>query len=302
MMLDPSVYDGKIRSLNWKERLEVLIETFKGFFAVKGIHHGAAMAYYALFAMVPLLYLSVSVFGRVIGKDKMESVIYSVLTNQIGIKDVEGIMGFVSSLNLHKGNLIMDIVGITTLLIACSALLVSLKNSMNKYMGIEVVPISSKRAIMQELIFRTISILMLAGFTIVVIVIYFAQLFFVSFSAQWLKDLEIVSWVFTGLARHGLSILSNLIIFTIIFRFVHDGVVRWKLAFSGAVFTSLLLYFSQLAIKYYLVNFFFAADGGIAGSILVIMLWVFYSSLIIFLGAKFTAVYAAKTGHSIVYK
>ncbi len=301
-MLDPSVYDGKIRSLNWKERLEVLIETFKGFFAVKGIHHGAAMAYYALFAMVPLLYLSVSVFGRVIGKDKMESVIYSVLTNQIGIKDVEGIMGFVSSLNLHKGNLIMDIVGITTLLIACSALLVSLKNSMNKYMGIEVVPISSKRAIMQELIFRTISILMLAGFTIVVIVIYFAQLFFVSFSAQWLKDLEIVSWVFTGLARHGLSILSNLIIFTIIFRFVHDGVVRWKLAFSGAVFTSLLLYFSQLAIKYYLVNFFFAADGGIAGSILVIMLWVFYSSLIIFLGAKFTAVYAAKTGHSIVYK
>lgn len=301
-MLDPSVYDGKIRSLNWKERLEVLIETFKGFFAVKGIHHGAAMAYYALFAMVPLLYLSVSVFGRVIGKDKMESVIYSVLTNQIGIKDVEGIMGFVSSLNLHKGNLIMDIVGITTLLIACSALLVSLKNSMNKYMGIEVVPISSKRAIMQELIFRTISILMLAGFTIVVIVIYFAQLFFVSFSAQWLKDLEIVSWVFTGLARHGLSILSNLIIFTIIFRFVHDGVVRWKLAFSGAVFTSLLLYFSQLAIKYYLVNFFFAADGGIAGSILVIMLWVFYSSLIIFLGATFTAVYAAKTGHSIVYK
>jgi membrane protein len=301
-MLDPSVYDGKIRSLNWKERLEVLIETFKGFFAVKGIHHGAAMAYYALFAMVPLLYLSVSVFGRVIGKDKMESVIYSVLTNQIGIKDVEGIMGFVSSLNLHKGNLIMDIVGITTLLIACSALLVSLKNSMNKYMGIEVVPVGSKRAIIQELIFRTVSILMLAGFTVVVIVVYFAQLFFVSFSAQWLKDLEIVSWVFTGLARHGLSILSNLIIFTIIFRFVHDGVVRWKLAFSGAVFTSLLLYFSQLAIKYYLVNFFFAADGGIAGSILVIMLWVFYSSLIIFLGAKFTAVYADKTGHSIVYK
>jgi membrane protein len=301
-MLDPSVYDGKIRSLSWKERLEVLIETFKGFFAVKGIHHGAAMAYYALFAMVPLLYLSVSVFGRVIGKDKMESVIQSVLTNQIGIKDVEGIMVFVSSLNLHKGNFIMDVVGIVTLLIACSALLVSLKNSMNKYMGIEVVHLSSKRAILQELLFRSISIVMLAGFTIVVIVVYFAQLFFVSIGAKWLDELEVLSWVFNSLARHGLSILSNLIIFTIIFRFVHDGVVRWKLAFSGAVFTSLVLYFSQLAIKYYLVNFFFAADGGIAGSILVIMLWVFYSSLIIFLGAKFTAVYAAKTGHSIIYK
>lgn len=301
-MLDRSVYDGKIRTLNWRERLEVLLETFKGFFAVKGIHHGAAMAYYALFAMVPLLYLSVSVFGRIIGKDKIESVIHSVLTNQIGIKDVDGIMGFVSSLNLHKGNFIMDVVGIITLLIACSALLVSLKNSMNKYMGIEVVQISSRKAILQDLIFRSVSIIMLAGFTIVVIAIYFAQLFFVSIGAKWLEELEVLSWAFTSLARHGLSILSNLIIFTIIFRFVHDGVVRWKLAFSGAVFTSLLLYFSQLAIKYYLVNFFFAADGGIAGSILVIMLWVFYSSLIIFLGAKFTAVYAAKTGYSIIYK
>lgn len=301
-MLDRSVYDGKIRSLNWKERLEVLVETFKGFFEVKGIHHGAAMAYYALFAMVPLLYLSVSVFGRIIGKDKMESVIYSVLTNQIGIKDVEGIMSFVESLNLHKGNLVMDVVGIITLLVACSALLVSLKTSMNKYMGIEVVPLSSKRAILEELIFRSVSIVMLAGFTLLVIVVYFAQLFFISISAKWLDDLEVLSWAFTELARHGLSILSNLIIFTVIFRFVHDGVVRWRLAFSGAVFTSLLLYFSQLAIKYYLVNFFFAADGGIAGSILVIMMWVFYSSLIIFLGAKFTAVYAAKTGHSIVYK
>lgn len=301
-MLDQSVCDGKIRSLSWKERIEVVVDTFKEFFAVKGIHHGAAMAYYALFAMVPLLYLSVTFFGRIIGKEKMQSVISSVLTNQIGIKDVDGIMSFVDSLNLHKGNLMMDVVGIITLLVACSALLVSLKNSMNKYMGIEVVHLNPKRAILEELLFRFISIVMLAGFTVVVIVVYFAQLFMVSVSADWLTDMEVISWIYTGFARHGLAILSNLIIFTIIFRFVHDGVVRWKLAFYGALFTSLLLYFSQLAIKYYLVNFFFAANGGIAGSILVIMLWVFYSSLIIFLGAKFTAVYAAKTGHSIIYK
>jgi membrane protein len=301
-MLDQSVYDGKIKSLSWKEWGEVFVNTFKAFFAVKGIHHGAAMAYYALFAMVPLLYLSVSVFGRLIGQEKMLSVISSVLMNQIGIKDVGGIMTFVDSLNLHKGNLVMDVVGVITLLVACSALLVSVKTSLNKYMGIDVVEVSTRRAILEDLVFRSISIVMLAGFTIVIIVVYFAQLLLVSMSAKWLEDLAVLSWVFSGLARHGLSILSNLIIFTFIFRFVHDGVVRWRLAFSGAVFTSLVLYFSQLAIKYYLVNFFFAADGGIAGSILVIMLWVFYSSLIIFLGAKFTAVYAAKTGHSIIYK
>ena len=91
-----------------------------------------------------------------------------------------------------------------------------------------------------------------------------------------------------------------LMIFTFIFRYVHDGIVKWRLALYGAVVTSVILYLSQLGIKYYLVNFFFAANGGIAGSLLIIMVWVFYSSLIIFLGAKFTAVYAAKIGEPIL--
>ena len=70
----------------------------------------------------------------------------------------------------------------------------------------------------------------------------------------------------------------------------------------GAIVTSVLLYLSQLLIKYYLVNFFFAADGGIAGSILVIMVWVFYSSIVIFFGAKYTAVYAERVGEPIIFK
>jgi membrane protein len=102
------------------------------------------------------------------------------------------------------------------------------------------------------------------------------------------------------LFEHGLSILSNIIIFSFIFKYLNDGLVVWKVAIRGATITAILLYFGQLLIKYYLGNYFFAADGGIAGSILVILAWMYYSSQIIFFGARYTAVYADKIGVPIV--
>ena len=78
--------------------------------------------------------------------------------------------------------------------------------------------------------------------------------------------------------------------------------VKWKIAFSGALATGLMLYFGQLLIKYYLGNYFFAKDGGIAGTMLVLLAWMYYTSQIIFLGAKFTAVYAKMVGQKIVLR
>ena len=299
-MSDISGSEKRTHRLSWKELGTVFVDAVKGFFAVQGIHHGAALAYYALFALVPLMYLSISVFGRVIGRDTMVEIINYLLSEQVGVSDVDGIISFVDMLNLDEGNFVMDVVGIVTLLVACSALLTMMKTSMNKYMGINVYHESPKKAVLEDLLFRLISILMIAVFTLVIVAIYFAQLFAVSLGDKWFGDAHLVHWLLSTLARHGLSILSNLLIFTLIFRYVHDGIVKWKLALSGAVVTSVLLYLSQLGIKYYLVNFFFAADGGIAGSLLVIMVWVFYSSLIIFFGAQFTAVYAAKKGEPIL--
>jgi membrane protein len=88
----------------------------------------------------------------------------------------------------------------------------------------------------------------------------------------------------------------------LVFKYVHDGIVKWRLAFRGALLTGTLLYLGQLLIKYYLFNYFFAANGGIAGTFFIILAWVYYSSQIIFYGAKFTAVYAKLIGQPIQFK
>jgi membrane protein len=94
-------------------------------------------------------------------------------------------------------------------------------------------------------------------------------------------------------------IFSNLIIFWFIFKFMHDGKVSWKLALRGSALTSILLFTGQWLIKFYLTNYFFGAHGGVGGTMLVILVWVYYSSQIIFFGAKYMAVYARSKGHPI---
>ena len=132
---------GDITIMEWPR---LFLETIKSFIAVRGMHHGAAIAYYTLFALVPLFYISLSLFGRIIGQDKMTEIITDLLHNQVGVKDVTGILEFLNTMNLEKGNTVMEVVGLVTLLITCTAILVSLKNSLNTYMGIDPRKVGAK--------------------------------------------------------------------------------------------------------------------------------------------------------------
>ncbi|MDG2440935.1 MAG: YhjD/YihY/BrkB family envelope integrity protein, partial [Crocinitomicaceae bacterium] len=119
------------------------------------------------------------------------------------------------------------------------------------------------------------------------------------FGNDWLENYAMLNWMFSGLARHGVPILANVIIFSFIFKYLHDGKVKWRRAIEGALLTSLFLYIGQLIIKFYLLNYFFGASGGVAGTMLVILVWVYYSSQIIFLGAKFINVKSRLLGEPV---
>lgn len=291
----------KIRKLTWRELGNLFIQTFKEFFAVKGLHHGAAMAYYALFALVPLLYLAISVFGRVIGQEQMSEIVGGLLRDKVGIQDVDGILDFLNTMEVDKGNFIKELIGFLTLLVMSTAILVSMKTSINKFMGI-IPQFTARKELFHGLLFRLISVALIGLFTMVIIVIYFAQSIAVSVGDKWFEEMKTVHWLYQNLSSDGLSILTNFIIFTFVFRYVHDGIVRWKLAFSGAIVTAVMLYLGQLLIHYYVMNYFFAANAGIAGSLMVIMIWIYYSSQIIFFGAKFVAVYAHTVEIPIVFR
>lgn len=301
-MLKKSTSLNPFKSIQWSKVPVLFKQTTVEFLEENGLFHGAALAYYSLFAMVPLLYLSITFFGQIIGQKTMLDIIKNVLTEKIGISDISGIMDFLNQMNFEKGNFVLEVVSIITLLVASSAFVIGLRQSINEFFDIVVKYDTTKKKLVNNIMVRLASLVFIGLMTVVIIVLYFAQTVFLNISSSFFSGDGIISTTLVSFLQHGFAIFGNVVIFTFVFKFVHDGEVKWRLAFRGALLTGTLLYLGQLLIKYYLFNYFFGANGGIAGTFFIILAWVYYSSQIIFYGAKFTAVYAKLIGHPIQFK
>ena len=299
MTSDTSDLSQKNNKRPWYAILGVFKDSIIGYFSEGAFFHGAALAYYTLFSFVPIVYLSTSIFGRVVGKENMQSIIIDLLQNQIGISDTKGLIDFLNSVNFDKPSLFLEIVSIGILLYGCSAFLVSLKRSINEFFDISKKKRQEENIIMDLIGFRFLSVAYLAIFAFIIILLYFLQGFiFYAFTNYLHYKNGFVDFTLEFF-QHLISIFSNILIFTIVFKYIHDGFVPIKLAIKGAFLTSVLLFLSQLLIKYYLHNYFFLGNMGIAGSLFIFLAWVHYSAQIVFFGAKFTAVLAERDGIKI---
>lgn len=270
--------------------LKLFKRTFIEFFSEKSFFHGAALSYYTVFALVPMLYLSITFFGYFVGNETMVQIISELLTSHIGIQDIDGILEFLNQIDFEKGSILMNAVGIGALMLSSTALLSSLKSSINEFYSIKPEFSHKRKKLLLTLLTKAVSLGIMTAIGLVVIIFYFSETILIGVANKMFQDYQAVSWFFNFILVHTIAILSNTVIFTLVFKFLHDGKVKWKPAIIGAAFTGALLYLGQVLIKYYLTNYFFAASGGVAGSIIVILVWMYYTSQIIFLGAKFTKV------------
>ncbi len=291
-----------IRKLTWPEVWQVIKSTFIEFFQENSFFHGAALAYYAVFALVPMIYLSLISFGKFVGQANMLKIIDKILREEVGLEDSSGIMSFLEEVDFEKGSFVLNIVGVVALLLSSSALLASLRTSINEFFDIHYVIEDRKRRIFHNLGTRLMNVVLLPVFGLVIVVTYFGETIILSVSSQLFGELNAVEGFILDILKHGLAIFTNVLLFAIIFKYLHDGKVEWKLAFSGAMVTAVLLYIGQLLIHFYLKNYFFGSSIGLPGTILIMLAWMYYSSQIIFLGAKFTKVYAVKVGKPIVFQ
>jgi membrane protein len=272
------------------------------FFQERAFFHGAALSYYALFSMFPLLFLIVSFLGRILGEDFILKMIKNFLLENVGLSNVDEIMAVVGTYNLDRGNIFLEIIGIVFVLIASSAFLTSLRNSINEFYNIEKTVHKGRKAIQVNIFERLVSLVFLAVFASVFLIIYMFHSVGFTLIHSWLDSSTDIQVFILRVMDFSFSILLNYIIFLLIFKFLHNGLVTWRVASMGAIVTAVLLFLGQLLIKYYLLNMFVLGTAGIAGSLFIFMAWVHYSSQIIFVGAKFTFTFSKKIGCPILSK
>jgi membrane protein len=249
----------------------------------------AALAYYAIFSIAPLLLIAVAVAGLVFGQRAAEGEIHSQLAGTVGETSARAVQRMVA--NLHQrpsGGIVASVAGIVTLLLAASGLFVQLQESMNIIWKAKA---RAAKGVLGFLRTRLVSfgMVMAIGLLLLLSLILSASLAAVG------------GYLTTALPR-GLAVgaavdavvafLLSTGLFAIIYKVLPDAEVAWRDVWLGAVVTSLLFTVGKIGIGFYLSRGNVASGYGAAGALVVLLLWIYYSAMILYLGAEFTHVYA----------
>jgi membrane protein len=128
--------EEKISNNRWFSVFFTIKDALVQYIQEGAFFHGAALAYYTLFAFIPIVYLTTSIFGRFFGQKNMENIVIDLLKNRVGISNTDDLMGILHQVNFNRPNIFVEIISILVLLYACSAFFVSLKRSINEFFDI----------------------------------------------------------------------------------------------------------------------------------------------------------------------
>lgn len=262
----------------------------------KAMRLSAALAYYSVFSLAPLLIIAISVAGVVFGEEAARGAIERQLTGSIGQESANAVEEMIEGAHQSDSSGIMAIVGVIVLLFSASGVFGQLKDAMNTIWEIELKP---GRGIFGMIKDRFLSLTMVlgVGFLLLISLILSSWLSAVHDYLGAILPLPGTLWQVIG-AVVSLAVVT--LLFALIFKILPDAEVRWKDVWIGAFLTSGLFTVGKLLLSLYLGRQDAASTYGAAGAFVLILLWVYYSSCILLFGAEFTQVYAKTRGGGIV--
>jgi membrane protein len=277
--------------------ITMIKQTFRDWSDDKAPRLAAALAYYTVFSLAPLLVLVIAIASFVVGNNLN---IRQSLTNQIqsmvGQQAASAVNGMIDVTSQPRNNTIATVVGIVTLLLGATGLFGQLQDALNTIW--EVKP-KKNRGVMGMLKDRFLSFTMILGtsFLLLVSLVVSAGLSFVnSYFTNLLGGMGFVAQAINFVFSTAIITL----IFGLIFKILPDAQVEWSDVWIGALVTALLFNLGKWLLSIYLSRGSVTSAYGAAGSLIILLLWVYYSAQILFLGAEFTQVYAKMTGKEVL--
>jgi membrane protein len=256
----------------------------------------AALAYYSLLALAPLLIIGVSVTGWVVGATAARGRLASELSKVIGIETASGVQALLANAQSPSAGLLSGIVGSAIVLLGASGVFLELRAALNTVWDVPSRPGSALRTELRE---RLWSLLMVLGAAIVLLCLLLAEV--------------VTSALYSALNQPplggelALQTLNFLISFVVLagllaltFKYVPDVIIEWRDARTGAWMTAFLFTVGKTLLGLYLGKAAVGSAYGAAGSLIVLVVWVYYSAHVLFLGAEFTQAHARRRGHALV--
>lgn len=254
---------------------------------------GAALSYYTIFSLAPLLLIVMSVAGFVFGAEAARGELFGQLRGLMGADAAQSVQTLLASLDKPVQGVGASVVGVALLVIGATSVFGELQNSLDR---IWRAPLRKKNSGLWNLLReRLLSIGMILGLAFLLMVSLLAGAF-VSALGKWWAPIfggwEIVAQI----ANAAVGFILSTLVFAMIYKLMPRAQVRWRDVWIGAIVTSALFTMGKFLIGLYIGKSAVASGFGAAGSIAVILVWVYYSAQIFLIGAEFTWVYAQKFG------
>jgi membrane protein len=256
---------------------------------------GAALAYYTVFSLAPLLVIVIAIAGFVFGQEAAQGYIVQQIGALVGERSARAIQDMVENARQPTTGILATIIAVVTLLLGASGVFGQLQDALNTIWEVKAKPGRGFMGLLRDRFLSFVAVLG-TGFLLLVSLVLSAAL--AALGKVLSGMLPAPESVLQGL-NFIVSIAVITVMFGMIFKFLPDATIRWNDVWIGAAVTALLFTLGKFAIGLYLGKSNVASVYGAAGSLVILLVWVYYSSQILLFGAEFTAVYANRYGSRI---
>jgi membrane protein len=271
----------------------LLKKTYQEFDDDNAIKLSASLSYYTLFSLPPLLIIIMSIFSIFFGQEAVNGQFFGQINEMVGNEAALQIQETIKNIELSGSNLFGGIM----LLIGASGVFAEIQSSINAIWGLKAKP---DKGLVKFIKNRLMSFSMIASVGFLLLVSLMVNTVMDVINTRLLVYFPDTTIYLFYVLNILILFATTTILFSIIFKTLPDGTIVWKDALIGSSFTSFFFMLGKFAIGFYLGSSSVATVYGAAGSVIIILIWVYYSAIILYFGAEFTKVYASAHGNKII--
>ncbi|HZH64251.1 MAG TPA: YihY/virulence factor BrkB family protein [Flavisolibacter sp.] len=284
------------QKLSTKGILSVLKKSFNGFVDDKVMKLSASLAYYTVFSIGPMIIVIIYIAGLIYGREAAQGTVFEQIKGLVGANAALQIQEMIKNAAFSNQGNFAFIVGIITLVIGATGVFAEVQDSVNQIWNLKPKP---KKGWLKMLTDRLLSfsVIISLGFVLLVSLLVngVIEVLMERLQARFPNVAVVVVYIVNVLITF--LVISTL--FAVIFKVLPDAIIKWKDVVVGSMVTAILFMFGKFAITFYIGKSDVGTTYGAAGSLVVLLLWVYYSSVILYFGAEFTKAYATKYGSPI---
>jgi membrane protein len=287
---------GMEKKFSSKGVFGLLKDTFNGFVDNRVVKLSAALAYYTVFSLGPMIIMIVYVAGLLYGREAIQGTIFDELRGLVGAQPAEQIQEMIKNAALNQSGPIAATIGFITLIIGATSVFAEIQDSINMIWGLKPKP---KKGWLKMILNRLLSfsVIVSLGFILLVSLVLngLIEALMQRLQARFPDTTVVVMYIINLIITF--SVISAL--FAVIFKVLPDALIKWKDVIVGAMVTAVLFMIGKFGITFYIGQSDVGSTYGAAGSLVVLLVWVYYSAIILYFGAVFTKFYAAEYGYHI---